>query len=76
VCEIQHDKIKTLTDKKRTSSKREIVQFFHNGMRTSSPGVRIEEVAASRLWSSEIGSVSAVVYLQPSDFQRFTVQET
>jgi hypothetical protein len=37
--------------------------------------VRIEEIMTSKLWNSEIGSVPAVVYLQQSDFQKFTVQE-
>jgi hypothetical protein len=60
----QHDITKTLREKKRTLSKREIVQFFHNGMRTSSLGKRIEEVAASRLWNRGINLVSAVVYLK------------
>jgi hypothetical protein len=41
----------------------------------SSLGVRIEEVAASRLWSSGIGSVSVMVHPQQSDSQRLTVLE-
>jgi hypothetical protein len=45
-------------------------------VRTSSLGVRIEEVVASRLWSSRIGSVSIVVYLKPSDSRRLKMQET
>jgi hypothetical protein len=53
----------------------EIVQFLHDGMRTNSLGMRIEEVTASRLWNGGIGSVSVVVYLQQSDFHRLTVQE-
>jgi hypothetical protein len=52
-----------------------MVQFLHDGMRTSSLDVRIEEVATSRLWNRGIGSVSAVVYLQQSDSRRITVQE-
>jgi hypothetical protein len=52
-----------------------MVQFLHDGMRTSSFDVRIEEVAASRLWNIGIGSVSAVVYLQQNDSRRLTVQE-
>jgi ribosomal protein L31E len=61
--------------KKETRSKREMTQFLHDEMRTSSLDVRIENVVTFRLWSSGIGSVSTVVYLQPSDFQRLTVQE-
>jgi head-tail adaptor len=68
VCEKQHDRIKTLRERERISSKREMVQFLHDGMRMSSLDVRIEEVATSRLWNRGIGSVSAVVYLQQSDF--------
>jgi hypothetical protein len=52
-----------------------MVQFLHDGMRTNSLKVRIEEVTASRLWNREIGSVSAVIYLQQSDSQRFMVHE-
>jgi hypothetical protein len=52
-----------------------MIQFLHDEMRTSSPDVRIEEIAASRLWNIGIGSVSAVVYLQQSDSQRLTVHE-
>jgi hypothetical protein len=37
--------------------------------------VRIEEVATSRLWNREIGSVSTVIYLQQSYSQKLTVQE-
>jgi hypothetical protein len=62
-------------ERKRISFKREMVQFLHDGMRTSSPDVRIEEVATSRLWNRGIGSVSAVVYLQQSDSRRRTVQK-
>jgi hypothetical protein len=68
MCKIQHDKIKALREKERTSSKGEIVQFLNDEMRTSSLGMRIEDVAVSRLWSSGISSVSVVVYLQSSDF--------
>jgi ribosomal protein L31E len=71
----QHDRTKALRDKERISSKREMVQFLHDRMRTSSLDVRIEEVATSRLWNRGIGSVSAVVYLQQSDSRRITVQE-
>jgi hypothetical protein len=52
-----------------------MVQFLHDGMRMSSPDVRIEEVAASRLWNRGIGSVSTVVYLQQIDSRRLTVHE-
>jgi hypothetical protein len=52
-----------------------MIQFLHDGMRMSSLGVRIEEVAASRLWNRGIGSVSAMVYLQQNDSQKFTIQE-
>jgi hypothetical protein len=71
----QHDRTKALREKERISFKREMVQFLHDGMRTSSLDVRIEEVATSRLWNRGIGSVSAVVYLQQSDSRRITVQE-
>jgi hypothetical protein len=37
--------------------------------------VIIEEVTVSRLWNREIGSVSAVVYLQQSSSRRLTVQK-
>jgi hypothetical protein len=75
VCEKQHDRTKALREKERISSKREMVQFLHDGMRTSSLDVRIEEVATSRLWNRGIGSVSVVVYLQQSDSRRLTVQK-
>jgi hypothetical protein len=52
-----------------------MVQFLHDGMKMSSLEVRIEEVAASRLWNRGIGSVSAVVYLQQSDSRKLMVQE-
>jgi hypothetical protein len=52
-----------LERKREISSKREMTQFLHDGMRMSSLGVRIEEVAISRLWSSRINSISTVVYL-------------
>jgi hypothetical protein len=52
-----------------------MVQVLHDGMRMSSLDMRIEEVAASRLWNRGIGSVSAAVYLRQSDFRRLTVQE-
>jgi hypothetical protein len=44
-------------------------------VRTSGLCARIEEIMASRLWNKGIGSVSAVVYLQQSDSQRFTMHE-
>jgi hypothetical protein len=75
VCEKQYNRTKSLREKERISSKREMVQFLHDGMRTSSLDVRIEEVAASRLLNRGIGSVSAVLYLQQSDSRRLTVQE-
>jgi hypothetical protein len=49
VCEKQHDRTKTLKEKERISSKREMVQFLHDKMRTSCLDVIIEEVAAFRL---------------------------
>jgi ribosomal protein L31E len=75
VCEKQHDRTKTLREKERISSKREMIQFLHDGMRTSSLDVRIKEVAASRLWNRGIDSISAVVYLQQSNSRRLTVYE-
>jgi hypothetical protein len=48
-------------ERKREHLPREIFQFLHDRMRMSSLGVRIEEVATSRLWSSGITSISAVV---------------
>jgi hypothetical protein len=53
-----------------------MVQFLHDGMRTSNLGVRIKEVMVYRLWSSGIGSVSNVVYLQLNDSQRLTMQKS
>jgi hypothetical protein len=50
--------------------------FLYDGMSMSSLDAIIKEVVISRLWSSEIDSVSTVIYLQPSDFQKFTVYET
>jgi hypothetical protein len=41
----------------------------------SSLGVKIEEVATTRLRSSEIGYVSVVIYLQSSNYLRFMMQE-
>jgi hypothetical protein len=65
-----------LERKRETPSKREMVWFLYDGMITSSLSMRIEEVATSTLRSSRIGSVLTVVYLQPSDSRRLTVQET
>jgi hypothetical protein len=69
----QQDKIKTLREKERTSFKRKIIQLLYDEMRTSSLGMRIEEVAASRLWNRGIGSISAVVYFQQNDSRRLIV---
>jgi hypothetical protein len=38
-------------------------------------GTIIEELVASRLWSNGIDSVLVVVYLQPNNSRRLTVQE-
>jgi hypothetical protein len=75
VYEKQHDRTKTLKEKERISSKSDMVQFLHDGMRTSNLDMRIEEIVISRLWNRGIDSVSVVVYLQQSDFRRLTVQE-
>jgi hypothetical protein len=69
----QQDKIKTLREKERTSFKRKIIQLLYDEMRTSSLGMRIEEVAASRLWNRGIGSILAVVYFQQNDSRRLIV---
>jgi hypothetical protein len=63
MCKTQHDKIKALREKERTTSKSEIVQFLYDGMRMSSLDVRIKKVATSRLRNRGIGSVSAMTYL-------------
>jgi hypothetical protein len=65
-----------LAREREPPSKIEIIQFFHNSMRMSSFGVRIEDVAVFRMWRSGISSISAVVYYQLSDSQKFLMQET